>query len=107
MLFKPEHVEPILSGRKTQTRRLWPHGRRAVPGSLHWAATKLYDPTARFARLRIESVEQEPLGWVTPLDARAEGYDGVEEFLAVFDRINGNTPRQTLVWVVSFEVVAA
>ena len=105
MLFQREHREMILSGRKTQTRRIWPHGRRAVPGALHWAATKLYDPDARFARLHIKGVWQERLGWVMRVDARAEGYDSVDEFLDVFDRINGPTPRETLVWVVSFEVV--
>ena len=104
----------ILSGRKTETRRLWPKGRRAVPGSLHWATTNLYDKSARFARLRILDVFQmQRLGNVQNMTAWVEGYDSREEFLDAFAHINGQEDiRHTdeflnqSVWVVRFEVVA-
>ena len=100
ILFKPEHVGPILAGRKTQTRRLGE--RRWNVGSAHLAATRLFDPTAVFARLRILDVRRDVLWQITPEDVRAEGYRSLEEFAAAFERINGPAAFDTPVWVVSF-----
>lgn len=58
-----------------------------------------------FARARIRRVWQERLGEINESDARAEGYEGREAYLAVFERINGVTGRDTLVWAVEFAVV--
>ena len=57
LLFKPEHVQPILEGRKTQTRRMWPDDRpRALAGSIHQARTRMLDRDSCFAHLRILAV---------------------------------------------------
>ena len=40
LLFKPEHVEPIRTGRKTVTRRVWKR-RRARVGSIHQCYTRI------------------------------------------------------------------
>lgn len=101
LLFKPEHIEPILAGRKTETRRLWKR-RRARPMALHWCTTKLYDKEARFCRVRIASCLREPLGCITDDGAMREGYASRELFLAAFERINGATPLATYVYVVRF-----
>ncbi len=69
ILFKPQHVEPILRGRKTQTRRGWKR-RRAVPGSIHDARTAMFGEP--FARLRIRRVWQERLGDISAADVLAE-----------------------------------
>lgn len=87
MLFKPEHVNPILEGRKTQTRRIWKR-RRAKPGSHHWAQTGMYKPETRFACLEVLRVWQEPLINISEADAKAEGYQDSHEYLMAFVRIN-------------------
>ncbi len=103
ILFKPEHVEPILSGQKVQTRRLSKKKRWNV-GAIHQARTKMYDGGSCFCRLRVLAVEQEPLGSIDDFGAKLEGYDSREAYLEAFERINGPTPLDTLVWVVEFEV---
>lgn len=106
LLFKPQHREPILEGRKTQTRRLWKRPRVRV-GAEHWATTQLFDSNAHFARVRIVALRQELLGEITTRDAKAEGYASINRFLDAFFEINGSHGTRTLVWVVEFEVVAA
>lgn len=102
ILFKPEHVQPILDGRKTQTRRLG--NRRWREGAVHQARTKMFgDP---FAYLRILDVRREVLGAITTADARAEGYTMTADYLAAFERINGSAPLELPVWVVEFELGA-
>lgn len=104
LLFKPEHVQLILEGRKSETRRLWKR-RRARPLALHWCTTKLYDKAARFCRVRIVSCTRQALGCITDEGARREGYASRELFLAAFERINGATPLETIVYVVRFHKV--
>ncbi len=109
LLFKPEHVPLILSGRKTQTRRLWKK-RRVVPGSVHPCYTR--PPFARggaepFAYVLVRRTWQEPLESISEADAIAEGYPNREEYLKAFHRINRTTPEELvgiLPWCVEFEM---
>jgi len=107
LLFKPEHVEAIKSGRKTQTRRLWPHGCRVKVGSIHQCRTRMLDASSTFARIRILRVWRERLLDISEADAHAEGYLSREAYWTAFVRINGPLAEPNpLVWVVEFEVVA-
>ena len=106
ILFKIEHVPMILSGEKTQTRRIWKRCRAKV-GGLHWAQTRLFDPASRFARLEILGVSTEPLGFISEEDAFAEGYASPLGFLEAFERINGRVARSTVVHVVQFKLLEA
>jgi hypothetical protein len=103
ILFKPEHVEPILAGRKTQTRRLWKK-RRAKAGAIHQARTQLYGEP--FAHLLIEAVRTERLGDMMQVDAVREGYDSTEDYLLAWERINGAKifDMDTVVWVMDFRL---
>lgn len=104
ILFKQEHVRPILKGEKTQTRRVGT--KRWNVGSIHQAKTQMLIKSY-FARLRILDVRQELLGDITPEDALKEGGYTVEEFIDVFDRINkktGGWSPDLMVWVVTFEL---
>jgi len=105
ILFQPEHVAPILQGRKTQTRRLGE--RRWNVGAVHLAATRLFDPEAVFAKLAILEVRRSVLWDLTIEEARAEGYDTQVDFAEAFERINGPMAFDTPVWVVEFELVEA
>ncbi|MFW6195390.1 MAG: ASCH domain-containing protein [Chloroflexota bacterium] len=94
-------MQPILEGRKTQTRRLWKR-RRVREGSVHQARTALFG--APFARLRALRVWQERLGEISEQDAYAEGYESRDAFLSAFERINGQAPLDEPVWCVEFRV---
>ncbi|HHW45053.1 MAG TPA: ASCH domain-containing protein [Desulfotomaculum sp.] len=73
ILFKPEHVEPILSGCKTQTRRLGK--KRWKVGSVHQC--RLNYRAEPFACVRVTAVRRERLDNITEEDARREGYPSV------------------------------
>jgi len=100
ILFKPEHVEPILNGTKYQTRRLG--AKRWNVGAIHQCATRLFDPAAVFARVKILNVMQDHLLPISALDAKAEGYDSPEDYIKAWDAINPKAPVNPLVWIVSF-----
>ena len=104
ILFKPEHVAPILEGRKTQTRRLGK--KRWNVGAVHQARTKMLDADSCFARVRILDVYQELLYDISNADARAEGYANDHAYIAAFLRINPNHVADPVVWVVKFDLVS-
>ena len=87
MLFQKEHVDLIISGRKTQTRRIWKR-RMAKPGAIHKCKTARYSKDY-FARIEILEVYKERFGNVSEDDAKAEGYLSKHEFTNAFFRING------------------
>ena len=80
ILFKPEHVPMILSGRKTQTRRLGK--KRWRVGAIHQCKTSLFGES--FARVRIRGVCREPLREISVADCFAEGYASHEQFFRKF-----------------------
>lgn len=106
ILFKPEHVEMILNGNKTQTRRLGK--KRWNVGAIHQCKTKLYSYES-FACVRILEVRQEYLHDISEADIGAEGY-GLKpgDYKEAWARINGGEwydYSYTSVWVVTFELV--
>lgn len=102
ILFKPHHVPMILEGRKTETRR---NGkRRWNVGAIHQAKTD-YSAGSMFARLKIESVRRQFLGWITAAGARREGYPSVAVFRAAWEKIHGDWDPTNIVWVVRFHLV--
>jgi hypothetical protein len=114
ILFKPEHVSMIQSGRKTETRRRGK--KRWKVGSIHACYTK--PPFARggaepFAHVRILSVEPTELWKATPEDAFREGYGDVASFVSAYCRINRIDTGDNLafgealyepIWAIRFEV---
>ena len=162
MIFK--QVEEILSGKKTQTRRIakpgegyftwrnegdpsnslvtntsgtvkWEVGRTyaIVPGrgkpAVWWhdvgglryyeepVYSGEYDLKAYYMqnhwqplRICITAIRQEPLQSITEADARAEGVNNIEEYRALWERINGKTKGarwedNPTVWMITFELV--
>ena len=110
LLFKPEHIEPILSGRKTETRRIWANWRCNV-GAVHLAKTRMLSPD-HFARLEILDRWEERLGDITDEGAWREGYDSRDDYLQKFREINVkslkkiNIPFEEIpIKVISFRVI--
>jgi len=109
ILFQEEHVEPILNGTKTQTRRIWAR-QRAKVGATHLAKTKMLSKDF-FAKVEIVRVFQETLGDISESDAKAEGYSSVEGYLRAFKKINKLTDVElqealkSKIWVVEFKKV--
>lgn len=110
LLFRPEHVEPILRREKTQTRRIWKRVRVKV-GAVHQCYTRpaWVDPPGKpFARVKILGVRKERLADISDEDCRREGYPDRDHYVAAVARIN-KMPRlhalETVFDVVSFELV--
>ena len=108
ILFKPQHVEPILAGTKTQTRRIWKKPRAKV-GSIHLAKIRMLSKEF-FAKLQITAVYTERLGDISTEDAIAEGYPNKNSYLIAFANINHQSVNDEnflnqILHVVKFELV--
>jgi hypothetical protein len=103
MLFKPYLIEPILDGRKTETRRLW---KRCLV-----KANKLYDARTDFhnksifATIKITYVRKEKLGSINDDGIRREGCTSIEEFRKIWIDIYGRWDPDTEVFVIGFRVI--
>lgn len=102
ILFKKEHVSMILSGRKTQTRRIGE--KRWNIGAIHQVKTG-FRKDDRFGAVRILWVKREKLGDMNNADAREEGYDSYEDYMRKFKEIYGTCNPNIAVWAIGFELV--
>jgi hypothetical protein len=102
MLFKLEHVEPILSGSVTQIRKNWGKPMAKV-GSVHKAKTALFSKES-FASIRITGLRKERLGDISLEDVYKEGYDDLESYKAAWKRSAGVWDPNIMVYVVNFEL---
>jgi hypothetical protein len=110
LLFKPEHVDPILAREKTQTRRRWSRCRVKV-GAIHQCNLNFSKGSRPFARIRILSIRQEPLIEISDEDCRREGYADRIAYLEAFIHVN-HLENEDIpcflhepLWVVDFELV--
>ena len=103
ILFRQEHIAPIIALTKTQTRRLGK--KRWNVGAVHQCQTRMLDNTSVFAHVRILDVWQELLRSISHDDAVAEGYTGIGTYLTAFYTINKMaTDADPMVWAVAFAV---
>ncbi len=105
ILFKQAHVELIMRGLKTVTRRKGL--RRWKVGAVHKCYTK--PPFTKggaepFAQVKILKVYQQELGLMTGLDADHEGGYTLTEYLRLWERMYGSWDPEEVVWVVEFEL---
>lgn len=110
MIFKPELVEKILAGEKTQTRRPMSQN----PRSPWWArecrvragTTVALQPgrgQRAVGRLRILEVRRQALRAITEGEAVAEGFAGRAEFFAYWQGMYGDLDLDQYVWAITFE----
>jgi hypothetical protein len=102
MLFQKKHKEPMLRGRKIETRRFT---KQVVVGHVYIARTN-YRKDSTFAKFQVTSAHQEKLGDITNGGAWREGYSSRQEYLDDFGKINkAPVDLNKLVWVIRFKVV--
>lgn len=99
ILFKSEHVDMILSGRKTQTRRIWKKNHANV-GSIQQARTELFGKP--FAYLHITKRWNERLGDISKEDCIKEGYEDILSYSRIWLKINGVWEPKLIVSVIEF-----
>ena len=106
MLFTEHSKRHILSGTKTQTRRFW---KRKPPkiGSVVLAETQLFKKEARFARIKILSVEEWDGVNIEINDVMAEGFLDKTQYLMEYNRLNKGKldDKSRTHYVINFEVV--
>lgn len=112
MIFKPELVSLICQAIKTQTRRRttmnpnspWYEGgcRYKVGGEY---AVQPGRSKHGVATIRVTRVEKQRLGTITPADARAEGFQTVEQFADYWRRMHGAFPEACDVWMLEFTLI--
>lgn len=103
MLFKKEHKEMILNGTKTATRRVWKKPRVKV-GGIYKAKLKMLSKSF-FAKIIVTKLEKQFLADMKLEDAKKEGYNSIEEFKDIWEKINGLWDDLDVVTVVEFKLV--
>jgi len=106
MLFKKHHIELILSGRKTQTRRL--------PGkSANYHVGRVYSIRDRWfgkaeGHILITRKFRQRLGDISLEDVRKEGYSSLQEFRGAWEGVHGqgSWDPNSVVAVYEFKVVS-
>lgn len=111
MIFKPELVEKILAGEKTETRRAvslnprspWSVERCRYRAGRHYALQPGRSAHA-VAQILVTDVRKVRLGGMNLDDARREGFASVEEFVDYWTAMQGSYDVRALVWAVTFRV---
>lgn len=106
MLFHERHIPLIREGEKTETRRTWATPQAKV-GNTYAATTEMFVSNDEAdCWIRVTDMKRERLRAMTTGDARAEGYETVDEFKQAWEEINDEEwdPDQQ-VTVVVFEYV--
>lgn len=112
MNFKPELVEKILAGQKTQTRRVvsdnprspWYAGLCSLKLARSYAVCPGRGKNA-VARVVVHGIWKERAGQISNFDAMREGFTGRADFIAYWERLHGSFDPSAQVWVISFELL--
>lgn len=109
MIFQQHHREQIRTGEKTMTRRGWDES-QVTTGKTYRATRGGNVEQGMFATreecdcfIRVTDVYEQQLGAITQEDADREGGYSREEFVEVWEEINGEWTPDVSVWVVEFE----
>jgi len=100
MLFKPEHKDMILKGKKTATRRVWKK-RMVKEGGVYKCKLKMLSKDY-FAKIVVMEVYEEQLKDMDDEDAKSEGYKNMEAFKEIWIKINGSWNPKQEVTVIRF-----
>ncbi len=103
MLFKSYLVEPILNGKKTETRRPWTRCLVKVGGV--YKAKVGYGRNSVFGNIKITYVRRERLGNIDPGGVRREGCTSLDEFKQIWIDAYGSWEPGAEVYVIGFQLV--
>ena len=103
MLFRPEHIQMILNGTKTETRRDWKRRMAKVGGEYKVKKTML--SKEYYATIKCTTLFRQRLGDMTEQDAQAEGGYTLKEYKQVFKDIYGFWDDNKVLYVIRFEYV--
>ena len=103
MLFRPEHQQMILEGKKTATRRVWKKPMVKV-GGIYKCKLKMLSKDY-FAKIKVIKLFKQDLGDMSLTDVEKEGYTSYEEFNSIWKKINGEFKLTQNVDVIEFEVI--
>lgn len=114
MIFKPQMIERILAGEKTETRRPISDNPRS-PWWQEKCGLRSFNEYAicpgrgklAVGRIRFLGARQEPLNWINESGARAEGFPDRQAFVDYWRELYGKWELALRVWVVRFELVEA
>jgi hypothetical protein len=122
MQFKPEMIEAIKAGRKTQTRRPTTVNDAVViadgkiksvsrKGRLQWEVGRTYSVCPGRGRqrqglIRLEAIQSEIIYLISDSDAQSEGFDNALAFLRYWRGLYPRSPVHQVVWVLTFELMA-
>ena len=114
-------LDLLLSGRKTQTRRVAKAGETAIEADGQIVAVQIHgrdkyrvgktyavQPSRNatsVARIHLLGIKRERAGDISLADAQAEGYADREAFFAQWQTIHGADTLDRAVWVLNFELV--
>jgi hypothetical protein len=99
-LFKRELLRKVLSGEKTQTRRI--HKITLKPGRTYAARCTRFEKAQ--ARILITAARQEKLGDITLADAKKEGFTSREQFKQAWTKMHGAWDPEALITVYDFKL---
>lgn len=103
MLFKEEHQQLILEGKKTATRRVWKKPMVKV-GGIYKVKLKMLSKDY-FAKIKVLKLYKQKLKEIMVRDIEKEGYSSLSEFVDIWKKINKNWDGNTEVYVIEFEVI--
>jgi len=100
-IFKPKHLNLILQGKKTQTRRISRY--RLKIGKAYAVRSKMLEPAQ--ARIVITRAWRQQLRDLTPEDVRKEGFNSFTEFRQAWIEIYGTWNPDQIVAAYEFCVL--
>jgi len=105
MLFKRRHIELILAGRKTQTRRLPDKSANYQVGRVYGIRDRWFSKPE--AHILITRKFRQSLGDISLEDVGKEGYNTLQEFCRAWEEVNGqgSWDPQQIVTAYEFEVL--
>jgi len=105
MLFKRRHIELILAGRKTQTRRLPDKSANYHVGRVYGIRDRWFSKPE--AHILITRKFRQRLGEISLEDVGKEGYSSLEEFRRAWEEVHGpgSWDSNSIVAVYEFKVV--
>jgi hypothetical protein len=100
LIFKGEHLDKILSGTKTQTRRA------SRPKVKVGQSVRLRRGYSKYLSesIIIQNVYTQRLGEITKEEIQKEGFNSHNEFINAWSLLYGSWTPDKIIWVIDFEL---